>query len=120
MRLHLEKRTYSIPRGSFQTSLYPIAQRHVEAIREAVDWREANCQLYRVLISDLVSRDFHKTIAFNPNPTPNGWAGSRTLDAALQILLTNHIVKGEKIRIESRQMFDRSLHLFSLNHADAI
>ncbi len=85
------------------SDLTDIAERYVEAIREATDWREANRKLFKYVISDLVTNNFHKTLAANPRPTPNGWAESGTLDAALQILLINPIVKGDKISLEFLQ-----------------
>lgn len=77
-----------------------VATRYVETIREAVDWRDVNRQLYKAVIRDLVTNNFHNTLADHPHRTPNGWAGSNTLDVAFQILLIDPIVKGDTISLE--------------------
>jgi hypothetical protein len=74
-----------------------VAERYVEAINEAAEWRDVNRERYKYVIGDIVGRDFHKTTAANPHPTPSGWAGRSTLENALQILLIDPIVKGDKI-----------------------
>jgi hypothetical protein len=73
--------------------LSEIAGRYVEAIREALDWREANRRLLNVTISELVASDFTQTLASNPQ----AWAEWDTLEAALQDVLINPIIKGERI-----------------------
>ena len=84
--------------------LAEIARRYVEAIREGVDWREANRKLLKVEISELVTNNFHQTLAANPHPTPHGWGGLGTLEAACQIHLINPIVKGNRI---SRELLEQ-------------
>jgi hypothetical protein len=80
--------------------LSEIAGRYVEAIREALDWREANRMLLKAAIANLVASDFSRTISSNSRP-PHGWGEDgrawETLDIPLQTFLVDHIIKGDKI-----------------------
>ena len=80
--------------------LSEIAGRYVEAIREALDWREANRMLLKAAIANLVASDFSRTISSSPRP-PHGWGEDgrtwETVDIPLQTHLVDPIIRGDKI-----------------------